>query len=76
MQDSEKRRRFLLTCIRLCNLRTRRVGINQIRTVYMPTWRASEDDRLWDNLGDMLFGDVRKKDRVSKFHLVVDEDSM
>lgn len=32
--DSEKRRTILLVCCHLLNLRTRRVGLNQIRTVY------------------------------------------
>ena len=37
----------------------------------MPIWKASEDEQLWVDLGDMTFGDVWKRDRVSRFHLVV-----
>jgi hypothetical protein len=60
-------------CARLSNVRARCVGISQIQSVYMPIWRASEDDSLWLELGDMLFGDIRKRDRVSRFHLEVVE---
>ena len=63
--------RLLETTVRLTNLRARCVGISQIRNVYMPIWKASEDEQLWVDLGDMAFGDVRKWDRVSRFHLVV-----
>lgn len=59
------------TCARLSNVRARCVGINEIRSVYMPIWRAAEDEQLWLELGDMVFGDVRKRDRVSRFHLEV-----
>jgi hypothetical protein len=64
------RRELLELCCRLNNVRAELVGINQIRSVYMPVWKASEDERLWTDLGDMLFGDIRHRDRVSRFHLV------
>jgi hypothetical protein len=60
-------------CACLTNVCARSVGISQIQSVYVPIWRASEDDRLWLNLGDMLFGDIQKCDRVSRFHLEVVE---
>jgi len=70
--SSERQRSHLIEiCLRLTNVRARCVGISQIRNVYMPIWRASEDEQLWLNLGDMVFGDIRKRDRVSRFHLEV-----
>ncbi|KAF5383062.1 hypothetical protein D9615_004821 [Tricholomella constricta] len=71
ISSEEKRKELLEICVRLSNVRARCVGINQIREVYMPTWRASEDDKLWTRLGEMVFGDIRRRDRVSRFHLVV-----
>lgn len=68
------RARLLETCARLHNIRTICVGVNQIRSVYMPTWQKADDERMWTNLHDMMFGDIRKFDRVARFHhLVVDE---
>ena len=64
------RRELLELCCRLHNIWTELVGINQIRNVYMPVWKASEDEELWNNLGDILFGDIHCRDRVSRFHLV------
>lgn len=62
-------------CVRLFNLRARLVGINQIRSVYLPIWQESEDERLWTALGDMAFGDIRRHDRVARFHLVFQPDN-
>ena len=59
------------TCVRLSNVRTNCVGINEIHSVYMPIWRASEVKQLWLELGDMVFGDIQKCDRISRFHLEV-----
>ena len=71
---SETRRRHCIElCARLSNVRARRVGINEICSVYMPIWRDSEDERLWLELGEMVFSDIRKRDRVSRFHLEVIE---
>jgi hypothetical protein len=69
--NNESRRAFILeNCVRLCNLRTRRVGLNQIRTVYMPIWKDNGQEEMWLSFGDMLFSDQRKNDRVHRFHLV------
>ena len=62
---------LLENAVRLANVRTQKVGINQICTVYMNIWRTSEDDRLWLDLGNVLFGDIRRRDRVSRYHLVI-----
>jgi hypothetical protein len=37
----------------------------------MPIWKASEDEQLWLDLGNVLFGDIRHRDRVARYHLVV-----
>lgn len=74
INSPEKRQRLLLTCCYLTNVRARRVGISQIRNVYVPVWRASEDDELWDRLGDMMFGEIRRKDRVTRFHVSLAQD--
>jgi len=71
INDEMGRQVLLETCVRLNNIRARCVGINQIRSVYMPVWRASEDEQLWENLGNVLYKDIRKRDRVSRFHLEV-----
>lgn len=60
ISDTTLRKKFIETCMRLFNLRSARVGINQIHSVYEPIWRKSEDEQLWDDLGSMLFGDIRR----------------
>ncbi|KAF8825653.1 hypothetical protein HHX47_DHR6000194 [Lentinula edodes] len=70
INSDESHLRLLELCCRLFNVRSNCVGINQIRTVYMPSWRASEGDEMWDALGDLMFGEIRKRDRVSRFHIV------
>jgi len=71
ISSTSARVRLLENAVRLANVRTQKVGINQIRTVYMNIWRTSEDDRLWLDLGNVLFGDIRRRDRVSRYHLVI-----
>lgn len=67
----EDRQELLEVCMRLANVRTARVGINQIRNVYMPIWTASiEDMELWTGFEEMLFGDIQRRDRVARFRLV------
>jgi hypothetical protein len=43
---------------RLHNLRTRCIGLNQIRTVYMPLWTSTELEAVWDGLERRLFSDA------------------
>lgn len=66
---NEWRGDLLETVIRLFNLRSRRVGINQIRSVYLPIWRANEQEEIWLSFETMLFSDLRKNDRVQRFHI-------
>ena len=39
--DNHKRQQILTCCIALHNLRTRRVGLNQIKTVYQDHWKVA-----------------------------------
>lgn len=64
---------LLETCARLFNLRARDVGINQIRSVYMPIWREDEPEELWMTFESTLFSTQRKNDRVGRFHMIVVE---
>ncbi|QRW07061.1 DDE superfamily endonuclease [Ceratobasidium sp. AG-Ba] len=51
--DSHGRQLLIESCLRLHNLRTTRVGINQIRTVYLPYWTCGEPtyfERLYATL--------------------------
>lgn len=69
INHSDRRGDLLEICVRLQNLRTEMVGINQLRTVYMPVWKAAEQEEIWSHFEDMLFKDQRHNDRVSRFHL-------
>ena len=68
--DAKSERADLLEiCVRLNNVRAELVGINHIRSVYMPLWtRTRADEELWTNFEHMLFGDQRRANRVSRFH--------
>lgn len=70
VNNAEQRGDLLETCVRLQNLRTELVGINQLRTVYMPIWRENEQEEIWKNFENILYGEQRRNDRVSKFHLI------
>ncbi|KAM5540746.1 hypothetical protein V8D89_005579 [Ganoderma adspersum] len=65
---------LLETCIRSMNLRVERVGISEIRTVYMRCWQEAEDDNIWNDFENVLFGDLCRRNRVSHFHRIVVED--
>lgn len=57
-------------CNRLFNVRTQRVGLNQIHTVYMPIWNANkEQEDIWNHFKDMLFSTQRENDRVLQYHV-------
>jgi len=68
--DSVSRQRTLETCAHLHQLHTRCVGINQIRNVYEPIWKEADGEDLWSGFESMLFGEVRRRDRVSAFHII------
>ncbi|KAJ7301265.1 hypothetical protein DFH08DRAFT_827677 [Mycena albidolilacea] len=47
------------------------VGINQIRNVYIPLWKQTrEEERVWGNFENMLFGEQHRSDCVGRFHNV------
>lgn len=70
VNDVGRRADLLEICVRLHNLRARRVGFNQIRTVYMHEWCADGDQlHLWQSFEHILFSDQRKIDRVSRYHV-------
>ena len=69
VEDMEKRADLIESCFRLHNLRTRLIGINQIRRVCVPAWCEGESGRIWEGFEDVLFSDQRKYDRVGAFHV-------
>lgn len=69
IQDSEGRGNTIEIAVRMTNVRTRRIGINQTLQFYVPIWKENEVDALmWDGFEDMVFGEVQKRDRVAMFH--------
>lgn len=71
-EDVQGRGDLLEVCCRLHNVRALSVGINEIRTVYCPTWQQGEAD-LWFDFGRTLlstvrFADLFHRDRVARFH--------
>ncbi|KDN33518.1 hypothetical protein RSAG8_13388, partial [Rhizoctonia solani AG-8 WAC10335] len=63
--DAKGRARLLQTCMRLHNIRTERVKINQIRSVYMPIWNDGRERRLTDH---QLFFRALQIDRIQGFY--------
>ncbi|KAG8918197.1 hypothetical protein FRC02_002548 [Tulasnella sp. 418] len=74
--DAAKRAKILEVVTRLHNVRTARVGRNQITTTYHTTWREDQQHReLWDGFEGMLFGEIQRRDRVARFHVIAVEDT-
>lgn len=69
INDNQGRADLLEICVRLNNVRAARVQINEILQTYVPTWRAA-DDREYFEFDNMLFGDIRRSDRVARFHRI------
>lgn len=69
VEDVEKRADLIESCFRLHNLRTRLVGINHIRNVYVPVWCEGNGKRVWQGFEHILFSDQRRCDRVQAFHV-------
>jgi hypothetical protein len=60
---------LLEICVRLFNLRAQHVGLNQIRSVYMPLWQSNAaEEEIWSNFENIAFSDQRRSDRVVRFH--------
>ena len=69
IRSNQQRADLLEVCFRLHNLRTRRIGQNQIQSVYMPEWRkTTQEEEIWTNFENMLFGDQQEYDRVKRFY--------
>ncbi|KAG7097801.1 hypothetical protein E1B28_005120 [Marasmius oreades] len=56
-------------CFRLFNLCARCIGYNQIRSVYMPIWVVNEQEQIWKDFENVVFGEQRRQDRVRRFYL-------
>jgi len=71
--NKDSRGDLIKICIRLHNLRAIRVGINQIRSVYLKCWQETADDAaVWQDFENMLFSTQRQKDQVSCFHVTLE----
>ncbi|KAG2343299.1 hypothetical protein BDR05DRAFT_976076 [Suillus weaverae] len=71
--DTEACGDLIETCVHLHNLHAKRVGINQICTVYMNHWQATDEDlKVWHDFENMLFSKQRQKDRVTRFHVTLE----
>ncbi|RPA81008.1 hypothetical protein BJ508DRAFT_209660 [Ascobolus immersus RN42] len=66
--DSAFRKLILDICSRLHNLRTRCVGINQIKTVYEEVWKQNG---VYMEFADMLFKDIHANDRIRRYYVFV-----
>ncbi|KAG2063508.1 hypothetical protein BDR04DRAFT_1137636 [Suillus decipiens] len=67
---SEQHCDLLEVCVRLNNVHVGKVGISQIRSVYMPIWQEGKQDRMvWAEFESMVFSDQHHNDRVAQFHL-------
>ena len=64
--SARRRGDILETCIRAFCLRTRRMGVNQIKSIYV---EQVGEMGMWANFEDMLFADQRRNDRVLRFHI-------
>ena len=69
----EGQKTLLEVCIQLMQVQVRRVGISEIRNVYFPIWEQAEDDHVWNDLGTLVFGEVRRRDRVSRFYRIAED---
>ncbi|QRV77090.1 DDE superfamily endonuclease [Ceratobasidium sp. AG-Ba] len=67
--DTKWRQLVIETCLRMHNVRTRTVEINQIRTVYMPVFTNGRERDFFDVMGSMIFSDIRRSDRLREHYL-------
>ncbi|KIM55807.1 hypothetical protein SCLCIDRAFT_30069 [Scleroderma citrinum Foug A] len=73
IDHDERRGNLIEVCLWLHNMRTVKIGINQIHTMYVPNWQQTEEDQeVWTGFANMLFSDQIKKDRVSRFHVTLE----
>ena len=75
INHTEQHAGLIETCVRLHNLRAERVGINQIRNVYMKEWQATDKlDELWRDFENMLFSEQQRRDCVLNYHVYASYD--
>ncbi|ETI33701.1 hypothetical protein F443_19628 [Phytophthora nicotianae P1569] len=65
--DGEYRAIVLETCARLHQVRTRRMGINQIKTVYEKTWQDG-GRTLYEEFESMVFREIQASDRIKRYY--------
>ncbi|KIY49753.1 hypothetical protein FISHEDRAFT_65168 [Fistulina hepatica ATCC 64428] len=71
IKDQHRRADLLEVCLRIHQLRTRRVGINQIANVYVQVWTEDTlQERIFRDFENVLFSEQRQNDRVARFHLM------
>lgn len=73
VNDPAGRMRLLETCLRLHNVRTRMIGINQIRSVYMPVWTQGQED-FFDRLYSIMFPQTNHNDRIGRYYIEAEDD--
>ena len=74
INDNVGHRNLLEVCIQSMNLQVRQVGILEIQSVYFQVWQEDEDTDIWNDLENVVFKEVCRRDRVARFHrVVVDE---
>ncbi|KAI0370996.1 hypothetical protein BV20DRAFT_943271 [Pilatotrama ljubarskyi] len=74
IDKAPQRLKILTVIVRMHQVRVRRVGISEIRNVYVPIWREGDElTKLWFEWEKMLFSEIRRLDRVSKFHHVSED---
>ncbi|KIY48375.1 hypothetical protein FISHEDRAFT_65761 [Fistulina hepatica ATCC 64428] len=75
IRNNHRRSNLLESCLRLHQLRTRRVGINQIHSVYVQVWTEDEEQRrIFADFENMFFRDQKRADRISKFYFEERDD--
>jgi len=65
---------LLRVVVQAHNLRTTRVGINQICSVYCNIWSEGDGEEIWQGFVSIMFGDLRKHDRVARLTMAVEQD--
>lgn len=68
INDHRWRRNILEVCSMLHNVRTVRVGINQIRTVYEAVWLEGGKDE-YEEFAELCFGRLVDNDRIRQFYM-------
>ncbi|KAG8687351.1 hypothetical protein FRC08_012004 [Ceratobasidium sp. 394] len=71
--NHEGRAWLIELCFRLHNVRTTLVGINQIRTVYLPVWTGGLDDFL-EHMYASMFPQIRRNDRIRRYYYLGEND--